>query len=113
MISIRVITEKNWFDAARLNVKEEHANFVASNAISIAQSKFHPFIECFGIYFDNEMVGFSAVRQNPADKTVWIVRHTIDVAHQGEGYSKASLKEIIQHLRRKSSLLRDFPRCGT
>ncbi len=103
VITIREITEENWLDAIRLRVKEDQGKFVASNAASIAQSKFHPFIECYGIYSDDEMVGFSAVGQNPADKTVWIVRHMVDAAHQGQGYGKAGLKKIIEHLRGKFS----------
>ena len=66
-ITIKEITAENWVDAVKLKVKEEQGNFVATNAVSIAQSKFQSFIECYGIYSKNEMVGFSAVGKNPED----------------------------------------------
>ncbi len=101
MITIREITKENWMEAVKLSVKKEQEDFVASNAISLAQSKFQPFIECFGIYSEDEMVGFSAVAQNPADKKSWIVRHMVDAKHQGKGYGKAGLKKTIEYLREK------------
>ena len=103
VIIIREITGENWFEAVKLRVKKEQENFVASNAVSLAQSKFQSFLECYGIYSEDEMVGFSAVAQNPADKTVWIVRHMIDAKHQGKGYGKAGLKKMIKYLRDKIS----------
>jgi len=103
VVTIREITEENWVEAVRLKVKKEQENFVASNAVSLAQSKFQTFIECYGIYSEDEMVGFSAVGQNPADKTVWLVRHMVDAKHQGKGYGKAGLKKIIEYLRDRYS----------
>lgn len=39
-IILKEITIENFVDAIKLEVKEEQRNFVASNATSIAQSKF-------------------------------------------------------------------------
>ncbi|MFW9922410.1 MAG: GNAT family N-acetyltransferase [Candidatus Thorarchaeota archaeon] len=100
-ISVKEITIENWVDAIKLKVKEDQKNFVASNAISIAQSKFHTFLECYGIYSDETMVGFSAVGRNPEDNEIWIARHMIDENQQGKGYGKAGLKEVINFLKNK------------
>ncbi len=100
-ITVREITAENFIVAMKLEVKEEQKNFVASNAASIAQSKFHTFLECYGIYDDEKMVGFSAFGKNPADGTIWIVRHMIDKNQQGKGYGKAGLKVVIDFLRSK------------
>ena len=100
-ITIREITTDNWVEAIKLKVKDEQENFVASNAISIAQSKFHTFLECYGIYAEDEMVGFSALGKNPEDGTIWIVRHMVDAKHQGKGYGKAGLKAAINFIREK------------
>lgn len=102
-ISIREITADNWVDAIKLKVKDDQEDFIASNAISLAQSKFHPHLKCYGIYSDDEMVGFSALGTNPADGTLWIARHMVDTKHQGKGYGKARLKAIIQFMRVKFS----------
>ncbi len=43
-IAIKEITAENWFQALKLKVKDDQENYVASNAASIAQSKFHTFL---------------------------------------------------------------------
>jgi diamine N-acetyltransferase len=98
-ITIQEITADNFVEAIHLKVKKEQENFVASNAVSIAQSKFHTFLKCFGIYDGNIMVGFSAFGKNPDDGTIWIVRHMIAEQYQGKGYGKRGLQVLIGHLR--------------
>jgi len=100
-ITIKEITAENWVDAVKLKVKEEQGNFVATNAVSIAQSKFQSFIECYGIYSDDKMVGFSAIGKNPEDETIWIVRHMIDENFQGKGLGKSGLKTVIMFMKEK------------
>lgn len=115
-ISIREITEENWvaaimlkvkdgqegFVAAnRLKTKDELEGFISSNVASIAQSKFQTYLECFGIYKDDEMVGFSAFEKNPEDGTCWIIRQMVDAKHQGKGYGKAGLKAVIKLMQEK------------
>ncbi len=100
-IKIEEITADNWLAAIKLKVKDDQEDFVAGNAASIAQSKFHPFLECYGIYKDDEMVGFSAFGKNPEDGTIWIVRHMVDANHQGKGYGKAGLKAVIKFMQEK------------
>ncbi len=102
-VTLREITIENFVDAIKLEVKEDQTNFVASNAASIAQSKFHTFLECYGIYEDEKMVGFSAFGKNPEDGTIWLVRHMVDKNFQGKGYGKAGLKTVIKFLKDKYS----------
>ena len=73
-VTMREITEDNFIEAMRLEVTLEQQRFVASNAASIAQSKFQPFLECYGIYDDDTMIGFCAFGKHPEDGTAWIVR---------------------------------------
>lgn len=100
---LKEITIENFIDAMKLEVKEDQVNFVASNAASIAQSKFHTFLECYGIYDEEKMVGFSAFGKNPEDGTIWIVRHMVDKNLQGKGYGKSGLKVVIEFLKNKYS----------
>ncbi len=102
-IILKEITIENFVDAIKLEVKEEQRNFVASNATSIAQSKFQAFLECYGIYDGEKMVGFSAFGKNPKDDTIWLVRHMVDKNFQGKGYGKSGLKAVIKHLKNKYS----------
>lgn len=97
-ISIQEITADNFVEAIKLKVKKEQENFVASNAASIAQSKFHTFLQCYGIYDGDVMVGFSAFGRNPEDDHIWIARHMVGEQYQGQGYGKAGLRALIEHM---------------
>jgi diamine N-acetyltransferase len=97
-VTLQEISAENFVEAIHLKVKPEQEGFVASNAASIAQSKFHTFLQCYGIYAGDEMVGFSAFGRNPEDGTIWIVRHMIGEQHQGKGYGKAGLHALIAHM---------------
>ena len=98
-ITLREIDESNFVDAIRLEVKPEQSAYVATNAASIAQSKFHTFLECYGIYDSDSMVGFSAFGKHTQDGSAWIVRHMIGAEFQRRGYGRAGLSALIEHMR--------------
>jgi len=98
-VSIREITADNFIDAVRLKPTPEQEQFVASNAASIAQSKFHTFLECYGIYDGETMVGFSVFGRNPEDGEIWIARHMVGAEHQRNGFGRAGLQLIVEHMR--------------
>ena len=97
-ISVKEITAENWIQAVKLEVNEDQKNFVATNAISIAQSKFDTYVDCHGIYDDDTMIGFSATGKNPEDGTIWIIRHMVGKQYQGKGYGKLGLQKVIEML---------------
>ncbi len=100
-ISIREINAENWIEAIKLKVKEEQVHFVASNAVSIAQSKFDKYLECHGIYHEDKMVGFAATGKNPDDGEIWIARHMIGGQFQGQRFGKLGLQKLIETLKTK------------
>lgn len=100
-IQVRAIDAGNFIEAMRLRVKPEQEGFVAPNAVSIAQSKFHTFLECYGIYDGDTMVGFSACGVSPDDGAIWIARHMVGSQFQGRGYGRAGLRGLTAHLRNK------------
>ena len=55
MVQLREITKENFWDCMELSVNEEQKDFVASNAVSIAQSKAQPecksLVQAFGNYW--------------------------------------------------------------
>ncbi|TFH07186.1 MAG: GNAT family N-acetyltransferase [Candidatus Atribacteria bacterium] len=97
-VAIREITEANFVEAMRLEVAPEQKSFVASNAASIAQSKFHNFLECCGIYDEDVMIGFCAFGKNPDDGTAWIVRFMVGAQFQRKGYGASGLRALIAHM---------------
>jgi len=107
-IALQEISEGNFIEAMRLEVAPEQKGFVASNAASIAQSKFHTFLECYGIYDEDTMIGFCVFGKNPEDGTSWIVRFMVGAQFQRKGYGKQGVCALINHIQRTHECLSIF-----
>lgn len=101
MITLREITRENYRRAFELEVKENQRGFVAPNAQSIAMSKFYPWVVIQGIYQYETMVGFvlySGEAHEEIDHRYWIFRVMVDHMHQGRGYGRGGLEQVIARL---------------
>ncbi len=100
-VTLRDITADNWRACVRLSVAPEQEHFVASNAYSLAQSKYEPELIPLGIYDDETMVGFIMYR--PMDfgvGKVWAVyRLMVAHEHQGKGYGRAGMNLLLNRLK--------------
>lgn len=100
-VTLRDITTDNWRACVKLKVAPEQERFVASNAFSLAQSKYEPELIPQGIYDGETMVGFLMYR--PADfglAKVWaIYRLMVGKDYQGKGYGRAGMECLLEHLR--------------
>jgi diamine N-acetyltransferase len=103
-ITLRPITKDNWETAAKLEVREDQAGFVAPNVWSIAEAQFHPWTRPMAVYRGGTMVGFLVYGRDPADDEYWLYRFMIDRRHQGKGYGKQALAVLV-------ALLRTLPDC--
>ena len=56
-MTLREIGRENWEQCVRLEVAPEQERFVASNAVSLAQSKYEPEWTPLALYDGEEMVG--------------------------------------------------------
>lgn len=92
-LSLREITQDNFFDCMKLSVREDQP-FVASNAFSVAESKLFPEWITRAIYHEEEMVGFMMYTMDYAANELYLCRFMIDAKHQGKGYGKAALEEL-------------------
>lgn len=92
MVSFREITKQNFWDCINLEVAEEQSEYVTSNAVSLAQSKYQPECVPLGIFSDDEMVGFAMYCIDADDGEYWIYRMMIDKRFQGRGYGKKALE---------------------
>jgi diamine N-acetyltransferase len=99
MLHLKPITKDNWIQAITLRVREDQANFVASNAFSLAQLNFLENFYAKGIYYGEEMVGFTLYGIDEGDHEYWIYRMMIDEKHQGKGYGKEAVKLVIDDIR--------------
>lgn len=97
-VTLRPITRENYRHCIRLKVAEGQANFVAPNVFSLAQFAYEPHILPLAIYEEETMVGFVMAQQAPnQDPFIW--RLMIDAEHQGKGYGKAGIQQMVERLK--------------
>jgi diamine N-acetyltransferase len=99
VLHLQAITKENWTKAISLRVREDQVNFIASNAVSLAQLNFLENFHAKGIFNDEEMVGFTLFGIDEDDHEYWIYRMMIDQKHQGKGYGKQAVKLVIDDIR--------------
>lgn len=98
MLHLETITKDNWLKAISLRVREDQVNFVASNAVSLAQLNFLENFHAKGIYLGEEMIGFALYGIDEDDHEYWIYRMMIDHKHQGKGYGKEAIQLVINDI---------------
>ncbi len=99
MVHFRIITKENLRDILHLEVHEEQKDQVASNAASIAQGHYYEEAYFRAIYHEDTPVGFFMLYIDvpKTDYQVW--RFMIDQKHQGKGYGRAALIQIIEYMK--------------
>ncbi|MCM3710683.1 GNAT family N-acetyltransferase [Sporosarcina luteola] len=98
MLHLESITKDNWVKAISLRVRGDQVNFVASNAVSLAQLNFLENFHAKGIYLGEEMIGFALYGIDEDDHEYWIYRMMIDQKHQGKGYGKEAIQLVIDDI---------------
>ncbi len=99
MLHLETITKDNWVKAISLRVREDQVNFVASNAVSLAQLNFLENFHSKGIYLGEEMIGFALYGIDEDDHEYWMYRMMIDQKHQGQGYGKEAIQLVIDDIK--------------
>jgi diamine N-acetyltransferase len=101
-IRLKKVTRENWEECLNLNVSGPQSKFVPSVAVSLAKPYIKPDGDTveylpFAIYNGEVMVGFimHAFEKETADM-YWINGFLIDEKHQGKGYGKAALAEMVR-----------------
>lgn len=94
-IHLQPITKSNWKECSNLSVADSQTEFVPSNLYSIAEAQFYPDAVPLAIYFENHMVGFILYGRDEPDHKWKIFRVMIDAPHQGKGYARAALQQVI------------------
>lgn len=104
-IYLKDIDGYNWLKVIMLttnkggnhNIFEE---FVASNALSIAQSKIEEGWIIKGICNNDEIIGFTMYGYCQKTKFYELCRFMIDYRYQGKGYGKEALQIIIEEMKK-------------
>lgn len=94
-VDLREITMDNFAECIRLHVAENQRSFVASNVYSLAEAKADGVSNPFAIYASEQMVGFIMYDFEPKEDRGYITRLMVDVAHQGNGYGRAAMLQVI------------------
>ena len=95
-VKIVELNAENWYDCCELEVSTEQKEYIESNALSIAQSKFEHTLKPYAIYIGEKVVGF--LMYNSVQEELdgyWIYRIMIDKEFQGKGIGKAATKLMI------------------
>lgn len=103
-IELRDIDKENWLKCIFLTTDKEGKHFVceefvASNALSIAQSKIEEGWTTKAIYHGEQMIGFTMYGFCYEDNFYEICRFMIDYKYQGQGFGKVALEKIIEEMK--------------
>lgn len=102
-VTLQDLTAENWKACVELELAEDQRRFMETNAVSIAESRFHPWMLPLAIYADEEMVGFVMYSDEryPRSPCYWVHRLMIDHRQQGKGYGKAAMLEVVRRIAAK------------
>ena len=103
-ISVRDVTADNWEAVVDLELLEEQEDFVASNAYSLAESKYNAFAVPQAIYAGKKVVGFvmyETLHDEGEPEAYSIYRFMIDRRHQGHGYGRRALEQVLKEISKR------------
>jgi diamine N-acetyltransferase len=100
-VKLMDVTVDNWEEVCELELDPEQAHLVASNAYSIAESKFNPYCHPRAIYAGKKLVGFlmyESLEEDNEPHDYSIYRFMIDRRHQGKGYGRQAFKQALKEI---------------
>ncbi len=99
-VSLREVTEENLFQVLSLKVAEVQQQFVAANAVSIAQAYFARERAWFrAIYAGETPVGFLMLQDEPEKPEYFLWRLMVDARYQGMGFGFKAMELLIAHVK--------------
>lgn len=99
VVTLRKLNKENYREILKLKVGQDQTQFVASNAISLAQALFHEEAWFRGIYADDTAVGFVMIEMNYTKPEYFLWRFMIDENSQGKGYGYQAMELVIKHVK--------------
>jgi diamine N-acetyltransferase len=109
-VRLEDVTAQNWRAVLRLKLADDQQRLLASNAYSIAQSKYDEAAQPRAIYAGDRVVGFlmyDVPEVDDDEQHVSIYRFMIDKDHQGKGYGRAALTMAIEEIRQIPGITKD------
>ncbi len=99
VVTLREVTNDNLSEVLHLGVTKEQEQFVASNAVSIAQAHFEEKAWFRAIYAGEVPVGFVMLYDDPETPEYFLWRLMIDKRYQGLNFGRRAMKLLIEYAR--------------
>lgn len=99
VVSLREVTEETVREICRLSVGKGQDEFVAPNAVSMAEAYFSPEAWFRAIYAGDTPVGFLMLADDPEDSEYFLWRMMVDARYQGMGFGRRAMELLIEHVR--------------
>ncbi|MER2263473.1 MAG: GNAT family N-acetyltransferase [Psychrobacillus sp.] len=98
------INKDNWLKTVLLTTNKDGKGtvveqFVASNALSIAQSVYETGWTVKGIEAEDKLIGFAMYGFDEDTANYWICRFMIDHKSQGKGYGRKAVELVLEELK--------------
>jgi diamine N-acetyltransferase len=103
-VTLKEITKDNWRQVYKLKLDEPQRNYVAPNGYSMLEAVFNAEYLLSRAAYDGEtLVGYTLYGVDPDNpRDHWISRLMVVQEHQGKGYGRAIMREIIEALKAMS-----------
>jgi diamine N-acetyltransferase len=99
-VTLCEITKENLSDILRLKVAPHQEQFVASNAVSLAEAHFEPQLPWFrAVYAGETPAGFLMLEYNAEEQFYFLWRLMIDERYQKHGYGRKALELLFAHVK--------------
>ncbi len=98
-VDLRKITNETVRVICDLKVADEQREFVAPNALSIAEAHFVPRHWMRAIYADDEPAGFVLTREDSAEGTYYPWRFMVDERYQRRGVGRRAMELVLERWR--------------
>jgi len=97
-VTLREITEDTVRTICNLSVRDDQKQFVAPNAVSIAQAYFSKHAWFRAIYADETPIGFLMLEDQPEKPEYYLWRFMIDARYQRMGFGRRAIALLIEHV---------------
>lgn len=99
VVSLREITAETVREICALKVAPDQEEFVAPNAVSIAEAHFTPIAWFRAIYADETPVGFVMLADDSENHEYFLWRLMIADGQQGHGYGRQAIALLVDYVR--------------
>ena len=113
-VSLQPITEDTVWGICQLSdtLTEPRKNFVATNAISLAQAHFNKHAWFRAIYAGKAPVGFMMIVDDAETPEYFLWRFMIAAPYQGRGYGSQAIQRLVEYVKTRPGARELLVSCG-